>query len=222
MSAGTPGLPTRAMLVFAAPARLFDALREEPRWIGMMLVVVALSLLSALLIPEDVYVQAFLDQAPAEAPAEAVRQQADLFYGLRYAFAALGPPLVVLVIAGFLLFVFNVILGGEASFSPLFSATTHAFLIPALGGLLTVPVINATGDLNSALALHLLVPGLGEGFLLRFLQGLNVFGLWASAVLGIAVARLDPARELRGAAGTVLGFYVGLKAVFALLGGLGA
>lgn len=213
-------------MVFAAPGELFDELREAPRWIGMLLLVVALSLLGTFFIPKEVYVEGFLSQArlPADAPPEAmeqVRGQAEFFYGLRYVFAAAAPPVVIAVIAGFLLFVFNVILGGEARFGQLFSATTHAFLIASVGGLLAVPIIRATGDLQSVLALHLLVPGLEEGFLYRLLHGMNLFGLWTAVVLGIGMSRMYPKREAGGAIGTVVGLYVAVKLAAAFLGGFG-
>lgn len=221
-ASGAPALPARAALVFAAPGRLFDELRGRPTWIGALLLVVALSLLGALLIPKEIYFDTFLSRAPAEAPAEAVRQQAEFFYGLRYLFAAVAPPALIAAIAGSLLFVFNVILGGEARFVQLFAATAHAFLIASVGGLITIPIIRATGDLQSALALNLLVPGLEEGFLYRLLHGMSVFGLWTAVVLGIAVSRLYPKRESGGAVGTVVGLYVAMQLMGALLGGVTA
>ena len=220
MSADGPGLPARAAWTFAAPGRLAESLGERPAWIDATLALVALSVLSAFLIPQEVYVQAFASQAPADAPSEAVRQQAELFYGLRFVFAVLAPPLVVAIIAGVSLFVFNVILGGRATFRQLFALSAHAFLIPTVGGLLTIPIIRATGDLQSSLSLHLLVPGLEEGFLHRLLQGTNVFSLWACVVLGIGVERLYDERGLRGAVGTFLGLYLAWKVLAALAGGL--
>lgn len=216
----TPGLAARAAYVFMAPGRLFDALRESPAWLGMLVLVVVLSVVGAYLIPEEAYVQAFLSQAPPDAPEEAVRQQAQAFYGLRYVFSVLAPPVVVVIVAGALLFVFNVILGGRAGFGQLFSASTHAFLIPAVGGLLTIPIIRATGDVQSSLSLHLLVPGLDEGFLHRLLSGMNVFSLWACVVLGIAVSRLYPEREVGGAVGWVLGLYLAWKLAGAAVGSI--
>ncbi len=217
-----PSLATRATLVFAAPGRLFDALRENPAWIGMLALVVALSMLSAFLVPQEAYVEAFLSQAPPDAPEEAVRDQAELFFRLRYPIAVVAPLVIVTVVAGVLLFVFNVILAGRASFTQLFSGSAHAFLIPAVGGLLTIPIIRATGDVQSTLALHLLVPWLEEGFLFRLLQGMNVFSLWACVVLGIGMSRLYPEREPGGAVATVLGLYLAWKLAGAVLGGLAA
>lgn len=220
MSADAPSLPVRAAWVFGAPARLAESLRERPSWIDGLLLLVALSVLSAFLVPEEVYLEAFASQAPADAPDEAVRQQAELFYGLRFVFAVLAPPVVVTVIAGVILFVFNVVLGGRATFGQLFSLSTHAFLIPTVGGLLTIPIIRATGDLQSTLSLHLLVPDLGEGFVRRLLMGTNVFSLWACVVLGIGIERLYDERGVRGAVGTILGLYLGWKVLAAVAGGL--
>jgi len=222
MNGEAPSLPARATLTFAAPGRLGEALRERPAWLDVLLLLVGLSVLSAALIPEEVYVDAFLSQAPPDAPEEAVRQQAELFFGLRWVFAVLAPPLVVAVIAGVSLFVFNVVLGGAASFRQLFSLAAHAFLIPTVGALLTIPIIRATGDLESSLSLHLLVPGLDEGFLYRLLRGTSVFSLWACVVLGVGVERLYEGRSLRFAVGTYLVLYGAWKVLAALVGGLGS
>lgn len=217
-----PNLATRATLVFAAPGRLFDALREDPAWIGMLALVVALSMIGAYLIPQEIFLEAALDQMPAEMSREEALQQAEPWVKLRYVTAVLAPIIIVTFLAGLLLFVFNVVLGGQASFEQLFSTAVHSFLIPAVGGLLTVPVIRATGDIQTALSLHLLFPILEEGFLYRLLRSLNVFGLWACVVLGIGVSRMYAGRQVTTAVGTVLGFYLAWAVVLAFLGGLAA
>lgn len=220
MSGEAPALPTRAALTFAAPGRLAASLRDRPAWLDVLLLLVGLSVLSAALIPEEIYIDAFLSQAPPDAPEEAVRRQAELFFGLRWVFAVLAPPVVVAIIAGLSLFVFNVVLGGAASFRQLFALSAHAFLIPTVGALLTLPIIRATGDLESSLSLHLLVPGLDEGFFFRLLRGTSVFSLWACVVLGVGVERLYEGRTLRVAIGTYLLLYAAWKVLAAAAGGL--
>lgn len=220
----TPGLAARAAYVFMAPGRLFDALRTSPAWLGMLVLVVVLSLVGGFLIPQEVWVDSLLAQLPTDAPPEAVesaRGRAEALYGLRFVFSLLFPVATIVFVAGLLLFLYNVVLGGEARFGQLFSATTHAFLVVAVGGLITVPIIRASGDIEAAFALHLLVPGLDdEGFLFRVLKGITVFGVWTSVLLGIAVSRIYRRREAGAAIATVLGLYLAMKLAGAVLGGI--
>ena len=214
-----PNLAVRAVQVFAAPGKLFDRLRERPVWLGAMLLVVALSVVSSLLIPEELVRQAFLAGVPEGTDPSEV-QGIETMMSLRHGFAVVVPPIVMVILAAVLLVVFNLLFGGRASFRQLLSATTHAMLIPTVGGLLTLPILQATGDLETTMALHLLVPGLGEGYLYRFLHGLNVFSLWAAVVLAVAVSRVYPSRTVGSAAATILGLYVAMKAITAVFGGM--
>lgn len=215
-----PNLPARLGQLVASPGRLFDGLKAEPAWVGAMALLVAASLATTFLLPEELIRKAMMAEAPADVDPSSLENAMGMAKIAQYVFSVLGPPLVTLIVAGALLFVFNLVLGGEATFHQLFSVSAHALLIPFLGGLLVLPLIISTGDPRTALALHLLVPGLeAEGYLYHFLHGLNVFGLWACAVLGVAMSRLYPARTVGMATGTIGGMYVGLKAVTALFGG---
>lgn len=215
-----PNLAVRAVQVFASPGKLFAQLRERPVWLGALLLVVALSVATSLLFPEGLFRDAFMAGVPEGTDPSDVEGQLEFFLTFRHVMSAVIPPIVIVALAGLLLFVFNLLLGGEGGFRQLLSASAHAMLITTVGGLLTLPLMEASGDVQTALALHLLVPGLEEGYLFRFLRGLNVFSLWTAVVLGVAVSRIYPARSLGGAAGTLIGLYVAMKAVFALFGGM--
>lgn len=214
-----PNLAVRTAQVFVAPGRLFDLLRERPVWAGAIVLVAVLSLAASLLIPESLFREMFMAGVPAGTDPAAVEGQIEFFATFRHVMSAVLPPVVVVVVAGLLLFVFNLLFGGEARFRQLLSATSHGMLISSVGGLLTVPILRATGDIQTAMALHLLVPGLEEGYLYRLLHGVNVFSLWTAVVLAVAVSRIYPSRSVGGAAATILGLYVAMKAVFALFGG---
>lgn len=216
-----PNLAVRTFQVFTAPGKLFDRLRERPAWLGAMLLVVALSVGGSLLVPEQLIRDAFMAGVPEGTDPSAVEGQLQFFLTFRHVISAVAPPLAIVLIAGLLVFVFNLVFGGQASFGQLLSATSHAMLITSVGSLLTLPVMQASGDVQTALALHLLVPGLDEGYLYRFLHGLNVFSLWTAVVLAVAVSRIYPARTVGGAAATIVGLYVTIKAVFAVFGGAG-
>ncbi|MEN8143961.1 MAG: YIP1 family protein, partial [Gemmatimonadota bacterium] len=190
-----PNLAIRFVQVLTSPAKLFDALRANPRWLGALLLAVGAGIAITALIPIELIEEMILAQAPADASPEqlaAMESQA----GAAGAFRWLGPifqPIILLIIAVFLLVVFNLLMGGEASFKQLFAFTAHANLIGIVGGLLTLPLILARASLTTALSLGLLVPGMdADSFGFKFLNGLNLFGIWTAVVLGIGMSRLYP------------------------------
>jgi hypothetical protein len=209
-----PNLGVRVLKLFVSPGELFEDLRENPAWLGALLLAVALGFLVIFLIPEEIYRSFLMEQAPPDVPADALEQQLDMQMGFRFVGPALFIPLGGVITAGILLFLYNLILGGDGSFRQLFAATSHALIIPQVGGLLTVPLQIGTGEFETSLGLHLLAPGLDPGFLQFFLQGLNVFVLWSAVVLGIAVSRIYR-RQSAGSAVTVV---VGMYVAFALAG----
>lgn len=217
-----PNLFLRVGELLLAPGRLFDRLRERPAWIGALVLMMAAGAVTTWLMPDELLREAATMNMPADAPPEQVETAARFARIGGYAGAALGPPVLTAVVAGLLLFVFNVVMGGAARFRQLFAATAHVLLVPALGGLLVLPLMIANNDPQTALALHLLVPGLEEGFLYRLLHGLNVFGLWATVLLGLGVSRIYEGRGFGGSTAVLLALYVGMKIGWALLGGLGA
>lgn len=212
-----PGLPARIVQVFVSPAALFDRLKERPVWIGMMLLLVAVSVVSSFLVPEEVMRELVRTQLPADAGEAQIDQAVGFARVWGRVMAVVGTPVTVAVIAGILILVYNVLLGGDGRYGQLFSATTHAFAIYTVGGLLTLALIVSRGEMTT-LSLNLLIPGLEEGFLFRLLRGINFFSLWTAAVLGIAVSRIYPKRSAGAATVLLIVLYVLLAAIFAALG----
>lgn len=219
-----PGLPTRALQVFVAPGALFDELRENPKWIGALALAIGLTLLVTVLIPSDVfmeYVRGQMARRQADMPPDALERGMQVARITRYVGPVVGTAIGAFLISGLLFLVFELGMGGEAGFKPVLASTSHALLIPAVGSLLTLPVIIRTGDLAASLSLDLLAPGVG-GYVGRLLHGMNFFGLWAAVVLGIAVSRIYRKRSPGGSMAFTLGVYVAFKAVLALTGAGGA
>jgi hypothetical protein len=219
-----PALPTRVVQLFVSPAKLFDGLRQRPAWLGALGLLVVLAGLAAFLLPAELMEQGMLAQAPPDATPEQLEQIEQLASNTAWTkyLVVLFWVFAAAVVPGILIIIYNFALGGTASYRQLFASTTHALLIPVIGGLITLPLIIQTGDIQTALALHLLVPGIdSDTFFYRLLQGLNVFGLWCSVVLGVAVSRIYPKRTASNAAMVVLGAYVLFKALAALAGGFG-
>ena len=218
------GLLVRALKLFVSPGALFDELRENPRWIGALVLAIALTVLVTILIPGDVfmeYVRGQMARRRADIPQDALERGMQIARITRYLGPVVGTLIGAFLISGVLYLVFELGMGGEAGFRPVLASTSHALIIPAVGGLVTLPVIIRTGDLAASLSLDLLMPGIG-GYPGRLLHGMNFFGLWAAVVLGLAMAHIYRKRSPGGSIAFSVGVYVAFKAVLALVGAGGA
>jgi hypothetical protein len=89
--------------------------------------------------------------------------------------------------------------------------------ILALGAVVTLLLIAATGDVNARPALSLLVPHLGSANPVRaFLGVLNVFHLWTTTVLAIGLSKLSGV-SFKEAAYWVFGYWLVVRMVTILL-----
>ncbi|WP_419161219.1 YIP1 family protein [Candidatus Palauibacter sp.] len=223
-----PALPVRIVQVFVSPAKLFDALRERPAWIGalvgLMVLGIGAQLLLPIVVPEEVRRAmietqmaqfAGADPAALEQQIETQMEQGPLWGSVS---VIVVTPMFLALIAGLLVIAFSVVMGGEGRFSQLFSAAAHASYIGLAGGLLMIGLM-ATGAEQATLSPGLFLPDL-EGFLGRFLNGINVFSVWTCGVLGVAVSRIYPGRTVAAGTTYLLVLYLLMVAGFAALGGL--
>ena len=215
-----PSLPTRIVQVFTAPATLFDALKTAPKWIGAAVVVIVLGLVVQALIPAEVIREMALSSLPSDAPPEqvaAVEQFMGVSNIIRWVGTVVFPILMILFVSGFILLVWNAILGGEAAFPAVLACTAHSYIVWAVGGLITMPLVLARQDLRTTFSLHLLTPWLDSGtYAYRFMAGLNLFGIWTMILLGVAVSRLHPKVSAASASTVMIGAYVVFKAIGAI------
>lgn len=216
--ASIPGLPVRIVQVFTSPAKLFDALKERPVWIGVLLLLVVVGAVANLLLPDEALRTIIEQNMPPGADPAQVDDMVGFSRTWGVVFAIVGTPLSVAFVAGILILAYNVVLGGEASYGQLFSATAHSYPILTVGGLITLGLLVAGGS-QVVMSPALLLPDLGDGYPARFLERINIFAIWTSAVLGIAVSRIYPKRSAGGAIAYLLVLYAILIALVAIPGG---
>ena len=227
---GLPSLPVRIVQVFVAPAQLFDALRRRPAWTGAILGLIGLGIglqfLTPIVVPEEILRRAaearIADFVPAGTDPAVLEQQIDAAVSPGAVGIVAGPiiatPIFLALIAGLLLIAFNVVMGGEATFKQLFSAAAHAMYIATAGGIVAI-VLMAVGAEVTTLSPGLLLPEM-EGFIGRFLNGINIFSVWTCGVLGVAVSRFYPGRSVAAGATYLLVLYLLLVAALAVFAGL--
>ncbi len=215
-----PSLPKRIVQVFVAPAKLFDALAVTPKWVGAALVVIGAGLIVQALIPVELIREMALSGLPPDATPEqiaAVEQFMGASNAIRWVATVIVPILLILFVSGFILLVWNAVLGGEQKFSAVLACTAHSYIVWAFGGLVTLPLLLARQDLRTTFSLHLLTPFLeSSSYLYRFLAGLNLFGIWTMILLGIAVSRLYPKVSAGSACTVMILAYVVMKAITAI------
>ena len=171
--------------------------------------------------PVELIREMALSSLPSDAPPEqvaAIEQFMGVSNVIRWVGTFVFPILIMLFVSGFILLVWNAILGGEAAFPAILACTAHSYIVWAAGGLITLPLVLARQDLRTTFSLHLLTPWLESGsYAYRFMAGLNLFGIWTMILLGVAVSRLYPKVSATSASIVMVISYVVFKAILAII-----
>ena len=216
-----PSLPKRLMQLFFSPGELFTALREKPVWFGALAVGALLILLSTAFIPTDVWVEFSRNQM--------IQQGRDVPAGfetggalIRIFSVVLGPIsffIMAFIIAGIVTLFFSFLFGDEGRYVQYLSVVAHALVISAVGGLLLVPLKLAQSDPSVTLNLATFAFFLEEGYFFRVLKLIDLFGLWAFAVMAVGVTKIDPRRSFGFALAFFMAFTLAMSLVFGIFGG---
>lgn len=221
--ATAPNLVQRIVITFTAPGGLGERLRVASPWFWTLVPVAVISAAVALLTPADLIIQAAEASAGARGGGQAPDPETIVRFGRIFGVAGslLGTFVGAAVIAGVLYLVFNVMFGQDLTYKQHLSATSHAFWITLLGGLITFPLMVAQGDINMKLSLGLLLSDPTASFLGRFLNGITIFGIWTSGALGAIESGLSGGRVSAGKAATlIIVLYLAFALVVAGFGSL--
>lgn len=216
--AALPGLPARTVQVLFSPGELFPRLRERPVWVGALVLGAVLVIISTLLIPPELFVEVLRRQsieAGRDVPAF-FESGGNLLRMFGVVFGAIGWFLVAALIAGFVTLIFGFMLGDEVRYVQYLSVVSHSFLVAALGGLLLTPLRVITRDIELRLTIGTFASFLPDGYFLRVLSQLDLFGLWAWVLVGVGIAAMNPKRSLGSAVSIVMIIPVVMAAVIAI------
>ena len=223
------GLPARFVGIITAPKETFQSVAAHPRWLGMLLLVtVIIALCTALPMTTDAGKEATL-RAQVESMESFGMTVTDQMYEQMRGRMWFAPyqtgigilvfsPLMSVVMAGILFLVFNVVMGGGATFKQLFAVFCHAGVISALQQLFTGPLNYFRGAVTSATNLAVLLPMVPPKSLLgRVLAMTDLFLIWYLLVLAIGLAVLYR-RKTQPIALTLYGVYaVGILVIAAVM-----
>jgi len=201
------GFVARFVGILTSPRATFADVAARPRWFGMVAALVIVGVLAGTaLMATDTGRLAALDAArsqfksfginlppEAEAKMESDMMQMPLW---RMALSAsfgqiLMGFLLPLVIGGGFMLIFNVMLGGEASFKQLFATVVHANPVLLVGALFATPMMYFRGTMTGVTNLGVFLPMLDEtSFLAKLFGSIDLIRVWWVVALAIGLGVL--------------------------------
>jgi hypothetical protein len=225
---GADHLLARLIGVIFSPQATFARIVAQPRWLGALaLVTVTISLITFAFLSTEAGQTAWLDQQVRQSEAFGRPLDEKAYAGLeefapkvRYVGAGLTllfGPVMTAAIGGILLVIFNVLLGGSASFKQVVSVLSHAGAITLVQQLFIFPLNYARESMSSATNLGVFVPFLDESNIIsRFLGTIDLFIVWWLIVLAIGLGVLYR-RKTAPIFWSFMGVYVVIALVIALV-----
>ena len=174
MSPPAKGVPARGLAgrlvgVLTAPRDTYAEIAADPKWLGALLAVLALTVSSVVWILSTEVGQQALDdhqlqaleafgQTVSDEQYQRMRQMAPYSRYVAAAGQALGLPVTVLIIAGIAFAVFNGLLGDNATFRQVFAIVTFSSSVTALRALFSTPLNFARESLSNPTSLAAVLP----------------------------------------------------------------
>lgn len=220
----TLGLGARVLGVIFSPRDTFAAVAARPKWLGVT--VVTLALLSAsyyVLMSNPQMQEAIIDQQLDQAAARgteisdqqlaATEQFITRFLPPVYAVAIwIIGPIITAIVAGILMGIFSMMLGGNGTFRQVYALVAHAGVISTLSAVLMAAMLLAgvepQGVRPPSANLGVFVPMLEDtSFVYIFLRTIDMILIWWMFTMAIGLGVLYK-RRTGGIAGTLLGLYL--------------
>lgn len=234
LAAAPASLWARFFGVLFSPRQTFAGIVAAPRWLGMLvLIALVLSLATYIFLSTEVGRQALLDQQVAAMESFGIQLTDEMYQQFegRLALAQytgaggqlVFMPIMYLAIAGILFLVFNVAMGGEATFKQVFTVVVHSGVVSVVMQLFTLPLNYVRESLSSPTNLAALLPMVPEGTFWAYLLGsIDIFWIWWLMVMAIGLAVLYR-RRTQPIAVTLFVIYaviaLGIAGVRSMMGG---
>jgi len=181
-----------------SPGTVMEELKEEPSWVGPLLVAGLLVVVSTLLLPKELTLEMMrLRLIESDSP---VPDNLDRIVEITRSVGLIAAVAFMFVfaffIAGVATVIFAFVLGDDGRYKQYLAVVSHALIITALGALLTTPLRIAAEDIQLTLGLGTFAQAfLPEGYMLNVLHSLDLFSLWTYGVIAIGVTKIDPRRS---------------------------
>jgi len=222
------GFVARFVGVLTSPRATFAGVVTKPRWFGMVAVLVVVGVLAGTaLMATDTGRLAALDATrsqfksfginlPPEAEAKMERDMMEMPLWRMALSSSLGQIvmgfLLPLCIAGVFFLVFNVMMGGEATFKQMFATVVHANPVLLIGALFATPMMYFRGTMTGVTNLGVFLLLLDEtSFLAKLFGSIDLIRIWWVIVLAIGLGVLY--KRKTGPIATALFVFYGIIAI---------
>jgi hypothetical protein len=218
--AAPKGLAARIAGVIFSPGETYRSIVAHPRVLGVLAVATIIMAAAVFVfLSTEVGQNAALDYQTRAMESFGINVPDEVYDRMEQQVAGMGRyispvsilvtiPLICAVVAGIMLLIFNVVLGGDATFKQAYAVVAHAEILIALQQLFITPLNYVRETMSSATTLAVFVPMLDEtNFVARFLGWVDLFRIWWIVSLAIGTAVLYK-RKSGPIAWTLLGLYV--------------
>lgn len=187
------GALERIIGIFVSPAETMRDIVARPNWLLPLLLVAVVGSVGSIFLKDAIVQQQIEGMQKKNMSQEQIDQALPMMEKIMTytvpLFALIMTPLWYLIIAGIGMLVGNVILGGEAKFSTLFSVVSWSGIITILSSLVNIPVMASRQSMESATSLgSFFVAEENKTFFHHLLGQIDLFALWWVAVLGFGIA----------------------------------
>jgi hypothetical protein len=223
-----PGLAARIVGVLLSPKQTFAAIAAHPRWLGVLIVTMAMTSAASYTILSSPEMQdAIIDQqiSAMESRGNTVSDEQvagiERFIGRLPMIYGIGlfvvGPLFGALLAWIVTGIFSTLMGGNGTFKQVFAVMNHAGVIPAVSGLFTAGMLALgappVGARPPGANLGVFLPMLEEtSFLAVMFRSIDMFLLWWMVTLAIGLGVLYRRRT-----GPIATTFIGLYVVVAVL-----
>lgn len=194
------GIIKRIFNIFFEPEKVFKSVIEKPRvFLPVVLIILGLFAISVPRLPftenysrqalEKIYKSEKFLKTQQITPEQADKSidQNMKFQKIFSYFAPLGTIFILFLQTLIFLMVFK-LLGGVGTFKQTFAVFSYSFFINLLGEAVKTVNVLISGKADAANSIGLLMQDDKTSFLFNFLNGIDVFGLWAFIVAAIGLS----------------------------------
>ena len=217
--AAPKGLAARTVGVIFSPGETYQSIAARPRVLGALaFTTIAMAVAVFVWLSTEVGQNATLDQQMRVMESfrinlpDEVYDQMEASAGRARYFATASilvfSPVIAAIVAGVMLLIFNVVLGGDATFKQALAIVAHSQVLLVIQQIFVLPLNYLRQTMASATTLAVFLPMLDEtSFVARFLSWIDLFRIWWLVSLAIGAAVLYK-RKSGPIAWTLLGLYV--------------
>lgn len=207
---------TRLWNLFFDPRKTFGSVRANHEWIILWVLTAAISIgayLPIKSIVEEAQLVRMVEQLDKSNLPEEQREEmlanarAWVENPVKMAIEQVSQLISIFLVAGILLFIGNILLGGTASYLKMLNAYAWTMMLVIPASLITVPLILAKGNMDVTIGLGVFTSSGTGAFVRTFLSSFELFGLWQVWLSSVAVAVLAEV-ETGKAVGAVLGIWL--------------